>query len=56
MSEAYKKRMDELKEHTKLSHFEYEQLLCLKEIANRLLSIEDSLNKINHHLKNIEAK
>ena len=48
--------MKELKEHKKLSPFEYEQLLCLHVIAGRLVSIDDSLNNINLHIGKIEAK
>lgn len=56
MSGNFQERMEALKGVSKLSYFEYEQLLCLKEIADKLLSIEDSLDKINGHLANIEVK
>lgn len=54
--EAFEKRMGKLKEHNKLTHFEYEQLLFLHVIASQLISIDDSLGKINNHLGRIEAK
>ena len=56
MSEVFEKRMKELKNHKKLSPFEYEQLLCLHVIAGRLVSIDDSLKNINLLIGKIEAK
>lgn len=56
MSEVFEKRLEELKEHKKLNHFEYEQLLCLNMIVGRLSSIDDRLRTINNTLTHIEAK
>ena len=56
MSETFIERMDKLKEHTKINHFQYEHLLCLNAIVSSLVSIDDSLHAINQQLRNIVAK
>jgi len=56
MSEAFKKRIKELKDHNKLTHFEYEQSVCLNSIMGSLVSIDDSLKLINHRLSEIFHK
>lgn len=56
MSEAFKKRMEELKEHSKLNHFQYEQLLCLNEIAGILSDIDKRLvTNINDQIHGIKS-
>ena len=63
MSEAFKKSMDELKEHKKITRFEYEQLLCLNyltcglaNIEKRLIEVSDVLTKIEDKLETIALK
>ena len=56
MSEAVKKRMEELKEKGELTGFQHTELLCLDTIMDSLVSIADSLGTINQSLKNIVAK
>jgi len=56
MSDAVKKRMEELKEQEKLTDFQHTQLLCLNTIMDSLVSIADSLKTINQSLRNIVAK
>ena len=50
MSDALKKRMEELKEEEKLTDFQHTQLLCLNTIMDSLVSIADSLKTINYGL------
>jgi len=53
MSEAFIKRIKELRDQEKLTDFEHNQLLCLGHIMSSLVSIDDSLNSISHHLSEI---
>jgi hypothetical protein len=43
MSDAIKKRMEELKEKEKLTDFQHTHLLCLNTIMDSLVSIAESL-------------
>jgi len=56
MSDAVKKRMEELKEQGKLTDFQHTQLLCLNTIMDSLVSIADSLKTINYGLSKIFHK
>ena len=56
MSDAIKKRMEELKEKEKLTDFQHTQLLCLNTIMDSLVSIADSLKTINYGLSKIFHK
>ena len=56
MSDAVKKRMEELKGEKKLTDFQHTQLLCLNTIMDSLISIADSLKTINYGLSKIFNK
>ena len=63
MNEEFKKNMNELKEHKKITRFEYEQLLCLNyltvglvNIEKRLIEVGDVLRKIEYRLETIASK
>jgi len=56
MSEALKKRMEQLKKDGKLTDFQHTQLLCLNTIMDSLVSIADSLKTINYGLSKIFHK
>ncbi len=56
MSEAFIKRIKELKDQEKLTDFEHNQLLCLGHIMSSLSGIDDSLTTINLSLNMISDK
>jgi hypothetical protein len=51
MSDAIKKRMEELKEKEKLTDFQHTHLLCLNTIMDSLVSIAESLKSIDQRKK-----
>ena len=51
MSDAIKKRMEELKEKEKLTDFQHTHLLCLNTIMDSLVSIAESLKSIDQRRK-----
>jgi hypothetical protein len=51
MSDAIKKRMEELKEEEKLTDFQHTHLLCLNTIMDSLISIAESLKNIDQGRK-----
>ena len=51
MSDAIKKRMEELKEKEKLTDFQHTHLLCLNTIMDSLVSIAESLKSIDQRGK-----
>ena len=56
MSEAFKKRIKELKDKEKLTDFGYNQLVCLNSIMGSLGGIESYLAGISQSLSNIKDK
>ena len=48
--------MDELKDHKKITRFEYEQLLCLNYLTGGLANIEKRLIEVSDVLTKIEDK
>ncbi len=56
MSEAFIKRIKELKNKEKLTDFEHNQLLCLGHIMSSLSGIDDSLTSIARFLSVISNK
>lgn len=56
MSDAIKKRMEELKEKEKLTDFQHTHLLCLNTIMDSLVSIAESLKSIDQRRKSEDDK
>jgi len=56
MGETYREKIDKLKDSSKLTDYEAEQLLLLNSIESKLFSVEDSLNNINSLLVRVYQK